>query len=173
MEEAPLTRVSWQDLEWLRHFPLNRDTVLDYFANSQFYDRTCLNEQLNMQQGLSREERAEMLEQMSGIEYALAKAQEVPPTPTAAARTLYVIEKRQRTAGGGGGGSAVLRLYYVLDGVVYEAPTLKSVLRSRLLRLSWLLESAFEAVRGVTAPQRAGGDAGPKGGGATAMDVGS
>mmetsp|Transcript_52128 Transcript_52128/g.174013 ORF Transcript_52128/g.174013 Transcript_52128/m.174013 type:complete len:133 (+) Transcript_52128:297-695(+) len=105
--------------------------------------------------------------------YALAKAQEVPPTPTAAARTLYVIEKRQRTAGGGGGGSAVLRLYYVLDGVVYEAPTLKSVLRSRLLRLSWLLESAFEAVRGVTAPQRAGGDAGPKGGGATAMDVGS
>ena len=109
--------------------------------------------------------------------YALAKAQEVPSTPTAAARTLYVIEKRQRTAAaaGGGGGSAVLRLYYVLDGVVYEAPTLNSVLRSRLLRLSWLLESAFEAVRGVTAPQsqRAGGDAGPKGGGATAMDVGS
>ncbi|EOD31612.1 hypothetical protein EMIHUDRAFT_253492 [Emiliania huxleyi CCMP1516] len=152
MEQAPLTRVSWQDLEWLRHFPLNRDTVLDYFANSQarvFYDRTCLNEQLNMQQGLSREERAEMLEQMSGIELLRRHTCLSIAIAAVPACGRYALAKAQ------------------------EAPTLNSVLRSRLLRLSWLLESAFEAVRGVTAPQRAGGDAGPKGGGATAMDVGS
>ena len=40
-----------------------------------------------------------------------------------------------------------LRYYYVLDGTVYEVPTLHDVLRARLLRLSWLLESAFDSVR--------------------------
>lgn len=41
-----LTGISWEDKAWLLHFPFNRDTVLDYFSNSPFYDRTCNNEQV-------------------------------------------------------------------------------------------------------------------------------
>lgn len=29
------TTLSWEDRAWLHHYPLNRDTVLDYFSNSQ------------------------------------------------------------------------------------------------------------------------------------------
>jgi len=49
----------------------------------------------------------------------------------------------------------VVRLYHVLDGVVYEVPSLQAVLRARLVRLSWLLGSAFRAVQEVTAPDAA------------------
>ena len=47
--EQDLTGISFRDTEWIRHIPLNRDTVLDYFANSQFYDRACNNERVKME----------------------------------------------------------------------------------------------------------------------------
>lgn len=31
---APGTEVCWEDKVWLQHFPLSRQTVLDYFSNS-------------------------------------------------------------------------------------------------------------------------------------------
>ena len=43
-----------------------------------------------------------------------------------------------------------VRYYYVLNGTVYEVPTLHDVLRARLLRLSWLLDSAFASCRPET-----------------------
>jgi hypothetical protein len=199
--DAVLTHLSWEDRAWLHHFPLNRDTVLDYFSNSQaspygvpakflhaevllqptpctltqFYDRTCLNEQIKMQQGLSREEADEMIKQMTGIQYAalpqdihqrvtqhkspctrrytLEHAHEQAATPTSSARTLYVIQKARRTASSSR--VEAIRLYHVLDGVAYEIPSLQAVLSARLARLSWLLGSAFSAVQEVTSPDAA------------------
>ena len=31
---APGTDVCWEDKVWMQHFPLNRETVLDYFSHS-------------------------------------------------------------------------------------------------------------------------------------------
>ncbi len=140
-----LTTISWEDKGWLQHFPLNRDTVLDYFALSQFYDRTCNNEQLKMQRGAGTGNAAiaQLLEQMSGVEYVLHEAQEVQSTPESSAHSLYVIRKQRRE----GEVITVLRMYYVLDGTVYEAPTLEAVLRTRLLKLGWLLDGAFSAIK--------------------------
>jgi hypothetical protein len=86
--------------------------------------------------------------------YRLHLAQEQALTPTAPARTLYVIEKVRRTArtSTSDAGAEPVRLYHVLDGVAYEVPSLQAVLRARLVRLSWLLGSAFRAVQEVTAP---------------------
>ena len=40
-----LTSTSWQDRRWWSG-ALNRNSALDYFAGSPFYERTCLNEAL-------------------------------------------------------------------------------------------------------------------------------
>ena len=39
-----LFQISWRFEAWLNAFPLNRNTVLDYFKHSPFYDRLCNNE---------------------------------------------------------------------------------------------------------------------------------
>ena len=40
---------------------------------------------------------------------------------------------------------SVERLYYVLDGVVYQVPNLHALFSSRLQKLGWHLDGAFEA----------------------------
>ena len=47
------------------------DTALEYFALSQFYDRTCLNEQLKMQKTLSAEAVRDKLQRLPGVLYQL------------------------------------------------------------------------------------------------------
>jgi mediator of RNA polymerase II transcription subunit 6 len=103
-----------------------------------FYDRTCNNEVLKMQrvgmQGAGPID--QHLPSMVGVEYMLLTAQEP---------ILYVIRKRQRHSP-----SQVTTLadYYIVAGVVYQAPDLASVLSSRLLSAVSHLQSAFEEARG-------------------------
>ena len=87
--------------------------------------------------------------------YLLESAQEVPPSASSTAQTLYVIRKQRREVQPGGAPRlTALRLYYVLNGVCYEAPCLSAVLRARLVRLGWLLGRAFETLHSaVVAPQ--------------------
>ena len=177
---APGTDVCWEDKVWLQHFPLSRQTVLDYFSNSpvspataplrapcgsvnpapprQFYDRTCNNEQVKMQRNLPPEQIAHILERMVGVEYDLKHADEVPPSEAGTAHSLYVIRKLQRS-GPPPLEPSVQHLYYVLDGVVYEVPDLQALLSSRLQKLGWHLDGAFEAcwaaARGEQSPDAA------------------
>ena len=152
------TDVCWEDKVWQQHFPLNSHTVLDYFANSQFYDRTCINEQVKMQRNLPPEQIARTLERMVGVEYDLQHADEVPPSEGDSAHSLYVIRKLQRS-GPTPQELSVQHLYYVLDGVVYEVPDLQALLSSRLQKLGWHLDGAFEAcwaaARGEQSPDAA------------------
>jgi hypothetical protein len=41
-EIVDLSTISWRFEAWLNSFPLNRQTVLDYFKHSQFYGRLCV-----------------------------------------------------------------------------------------------------------------------------------
>lgn len=45
---ADLAHTSWRDDLWVQAFGLSPLNVLDYFALSPFYDRTCLNEQAKL-----------------------------------------------------------------------------------------------------------------------------
>ena len=113
------TTQSWEDKIWLNQWPFNKDTVLDYFYNSIFFDRRSTNAQLKMQQPeLTADSAKAALEKMDGITYELARHEEIPPTDGAPPRTLYVIRMARRR----GAEVTVLRWYYVLDGVVFEAP---------------------------------------------------
>ncbi|KAK2148390.1 hypothetical protein LSH36_500g01037 [Paralvinella palmiformis] len=102
---------------------------MDYFSErtNPFYDKTCNNEIVKMQR-LSPEQ----LSNMTGMEYILLHVQEP---------ILYVIRKQHRTSPQQ---AIPLADYYIIAGVVYQAPDLGSVLNSRLLNTINSLQTAFD-----------------------------
>ncbi|KAJ8289672.1 hypothetical protein GJAV_G00003980 [Gymnothorax javanicus] len=121
-----LLGISWVDSGWPI---LNPSNVLDYFSerSNPFYDRTCNNEVVKMQRLT-----LEHLNQMVGVEYTLLHAQEP---------ILYIIRKQQRQSP-----TQVIPLsdYYIIAGVVYQAPDLGSVIGSRVLSAVHGIQSAFD-----------------------------
>ncbi|XP_068729226.1 mediator of RNA polymerase II transcription subunit 6-like [Montipora capricornis] len=118
--------LSWHDSAWIP--VLNRGNVLEYFSQrtNPFYDRTCNNEVVKMQR-LD----PSTLQTMTGIEYEVLHVQEP---------ILYVIRKQHRISP-----TQVTPIadYYVLAGVVYQAPDLCSVINSRLLSALHHIQAAF------------------------------
>lgn len=108
---------------------LNPGNIMDYFMDKSnpFYDRTCNNEIVKMQRV-----NPEQLNNMTGLEYILLHVQEP---------VLYVIRKQHRHSPTQVTPQAD---YYIIAGVVYQAPDLCSVLNSRMLNTIHYLQSAFE-----------------------------
>ncbi|KAK3749499.1 hypothetical protein QZH41_013478 [Actinostola sp. cb2023] len=119
--------VSWHDSAWIPI--LNPTNVLEYFSQrtNTFYDRTCNNEVVKMQR-LD----PSALQSMSGIEYEVIHVQDP---------ILFVIRKQHRHSG-----TQVTPIsdYYILAGIVYQAPDLCSVINSRMLSALHNFESAFK-----------------------------
>eukprot|EP00897_Mesotaenium_endlicherianum_P010758 jgi/Mesen1/9710/ME000069S09107 len=122
--------------------------VFDYFSNSPFYDRTCNNEQLRVQSIWPLDQA--QLTRMTGVEYMLSTVQEPH---------LFVFVKQRRE---GPNKVTPAGAYYVLDGSIYQAPNLQSVLWSRIARALDHIGRAFAETRDKMT--RAGADAGEKGG---------
>ena len=78
----------------------------------------------------------EQLGSMTGVEYCLLYVQEP---------ILYVIRKQHRSSPSH---VSPIADYYIIAGVVHQAPDLASVLSSRLLSAVTHLQSAFEEARG-------------------------
>lgn len=133
-ETQDLTGVVWQDKQWLSLFPLDVNTVLDYFALSQFYDSRCNNELIKMQ----RLDKG-LLKTLSGIEYALSDS----PSPG-----LFIITKSRRSLKPPK--VELLAAYYVLQGAVYQAPSIHSILSSRILQSVRHLKNGFETMKNAT-----------------------
>ncbi|CAH3161506.1 unnamed protein product [Porites evermanni] len=119
--------VSWHDSAWIP--ALNPGNVLEYFSQrtNPFYDRTCNNEVVKMQR-LD----PSTLQTMTGIEYEVLHVQDP---------ILYVIRKQHRISP-----TQVTPIadYYVLAGVVYQAPDLCSVINSRLHSALHHIQAAFD-----------------------------
>ncbi|KAK9891239.1 hypothetical protein WA026_013552 [Henosepilachna vigintioctopunctata] len=126
--DNPLS-LSWHDSAWIPI--LNSTNVLDYFSDrsNPFFDRTCNNEIVKMQRL-----NPEQLQNMTGLEYVLLHVQEP---------ILYVVRKQHRH-GPQPNQVTALADYYIIAGVVYQAPDLASVLNSRLLSAVHHLQSSFE-----------------------------
>ncbi|XP_021963773.1 mediator of RNA polymerase II transcription subunit 6 isoform X1 [Folsomia candida] len=122
-----LLRISWHDSAWIP--VLNGTNVLDYFSerSNPFYDRTCNNEIVKMQRL-----NVDQLTNMTGLEYILLHVQEP---------ILYVIRKQHRHSAGE---TTPIADYYIIAGVVYQAPDLGSVVNSRLLNTVHHLQQAFD-----------------------------
>ncbi|XP_032219620.2 mediator of RNA polymerase II transcription subunit 6 [Nematostella vectensis] len=119
--------VSWHDSAWIPS--LSPANVLDYFSQrtNPFYDRTCNNEVVKMQ----RLDPATLLS-MTGIEYSVIHVQDP---------ILFVIRKQHRHSA-----TQVTPMadYYILAGIVYQAPDLCSVVNSRMLSALHNFQSAFK-----------------------------
>ncbi|KAI5643051.1 MED6 mediator sub complex component domain-containing protein [Phthorimaea operculella] len=124
--ENPLG-LSWHDSAWIPL--LNPSNIMDYFSerSNPFFDRTCNNEVVKMQR-LSMDQ----LQNMTGLEYILLHVQEP---------ILYVIRKQLRH---NSTHATPLADYYIIAGIVYQAPDLASVLNSRLLSAVHHLQCSFE-----------------------------
>ncbi|XP_056403163.1 mediator of RNA polymerase II transcription subunit 6 isoform X2 [Hyla sarda] len=122
-----LLSISWVDSSWIPI--LNTGTVLDYFSerSNPFYDRTCNNEVVKMQRLT-----LDHLNQMVGVEYILLHAQEP---------ILFIIRKQQRQSPAQ---AIPLADYYIIAGVIYQAPDLGSVINSRTLTAIHGIQSAFD-----------------------------
>ena len=167
MADAPAAHASFRHEAWLRAYPLNEATVLDYFAWSPYYDLGCVNEQAKAQ-GLS----AAAAAGLTGTEFALRR--------TGHERGgLYVIERRHRGGGGGGAADAVpTALYAVVEGTIYPAPDLAAVIAGRCARAAHhvgnalaLLEQARAEARAAAAAaaERAAAGGGDEGGSGAAL----
>ncbi len=119
--------ISWHDSAWIPL--LNQGNIMDYFSerSNPFYDRSCNNEIIKMQRL-----NPDQLNTMQGIEYILLHVQEP---------ILYVVRKQHRHSP-----TQVTPLsdYYIIAGIVYQAPDLGSVLNSRMVNTLHNLQSAFE-----------------------------
>ena len=139
--------ICFRDVAWLQAFPLVRETVLDYLALSPFWDPTCNNEQLKMQNrhgavvDMTAEQFSQKLEQMNfGVEYVV--------DGHTTDHRLFVIHKRKRIRPGPHATSTALQaVIYVLDGNAYLAPRLCQVLRCRLTEAERLIDESLTCGR--------------------------
>jgi len=126
-----MLHLSWHDSAWIPI--LNQGNVMEYFSqrSNPFYDRQCNNEHIKMQQGLGPEHMVNMI----GMEYFLLHAMEP---------ILYVVRQQHRNSPNS---VTPMADYYIIAGIVYQAPDLHSVINARMLNAVHNLESAFEEAR--------------------------
>ncbi|XP_065183550.1 mediator of RNA polymerase II transcription subunit 6-like [Sycon ciliatum] len=121
--------LSWHDSAWIPI--LQPSNVLEYFSqrSNPFYDRTCNNEVVRMQR---RE--LSTIKSMTGLEYELLHVQ---------GNFLYIIRKQFRHSPTEVTPQAN---YYILNGVVYQAPDLHAVVNSRVFSALYHITKAFDEV---------------------------
>lgn len=122
-DQADLSGTVWRDDMWLSSYPLNQQTAIDYFACSPFWDSGCNNVRARLEQ--------KALTDLQGVEYTLDSYQDPH---------LFVISKQIRQAADA---AAAVMYYYILDGSVYQTPTIHGVLSARLSRCMYSVQSAF------------------------------
>lgn len=125
--------ISWHDSTWIPH--LNPTNILDYFCqkSNPFYDSNCNNEEAKMQRLPP-----EQMTIMQGVQYTLLHVQEP---------ILYVIRKQHRISPEI---ATPLVDFYILAGIVYQAPDLNSIIQSRVLNSALNLKTALEEFHAIS-----------------------
>lgn len=114
----------------LRYCALTADNALEYFFLSPFYQVDCINERVR-----TGEVSREGAQYLTGIEYVLV--------PTGAAPRLFVVERRLRRSTTD---VAVLSVYYILDGSIFQCPDASTLLSSRVERCAHHVNAAMQHV---------------------------
>ncbi|KAF5094518.1 hypothetical protein D0Z03_002059 [Geotrichum reessii] len=152
MESEPLDEVQWRSPEWIQqNNGLRTDNVLEYFSYSPFYDRGSNNQILKMQSQFQQQPAAAPaaavpgasphqshqqqlyaeLRNMKGTEFVVAIAREPE---------LWVIRKQTRLSPQE---TRPLSTYFVVGENIYMAPSVHSVVSSRVLSTTLALTRAL------------------------------
>ncbi|KCZ80342.1 hypothetical protein H312_02249 [Anncaliia algerae PRA339] len=110
------------------------ETALEYFRNSPFYDKQCNNEILRMQMQYNANMKIninERLKEMVGVEYSFREN----------ISNIFIIQKSYRKDNEK---TILLDLYYIMNGIVYKAPTDKSIFTSRFINSVASLNKALD-----------------------------
>lgn len=129
MSNGPLDEIQWKSPEWIQHFGLHSANVLDYFAESPFYDRTSNNQVLRMQLQFQpippnvhpQKYFQSRLTEMTGIEFVVAYTREPD---------FWVVRKQNRSSPEH---ASPINDYYIIGANVYQSPVIYDILSSRLL----------------------------------------
>ncbi|KAJ1664913.1 Mediator of RNA polymerase II transcription subunit 6 [Coemansia sp. RSA 1813] len=132
-----LTSIEWRSDQWMFQYGgLRPDNVLEYFSQSPFWDSSSNNAVLKMQTQFNDLQHSSYdLKNMVGIEFAVSHQE--PPS-------LFIITKFRRTSPTR---AVPLAVYYITDGNTYEAPTLYSIISTRMLSSIKRVEEAFDIAR--------------------------
>ncbi|CDS42761.1 Mediator of RNA polymerase II transcription [Echinococcus multilocularis] len=129
-DHASPYEIHWENPAISPH-QLNSSNILQYFCHlsNPFYDRECNNEVVRMQ-GLSQDK----LTTLCGTEFYLYRSQEP---------VLFVIRKQERLSP-----SEVVPLayYYIINGIVRQAPDLSTLINSRLHTIIAGLNKAIQTL---------------------------
>ena len=117
------------DVVWLQSFGLRRDTVMQYFYTSPFFDPVS-NNSIMQTQGIDLEH----LKSMKGLEFVLDE--EVREEPV-----LFVIRKQLRHSLTN---TELLDVFYVLDGTIYQCPDLLELSTSRFFKVTGAVSRAYQ-----------------------------
>lgn len=119
------------DIVWLQSFGLRRDTVMQYFYTSPFFDPAS-NNSIMQTQGIDLEH----LKSMRGLEFVLDE--EVREEPV-----LFVIKKQLRHSPTN---SELLEVFYILDGTIYQCPDLLELATSRFFKVAGAVSRAYRQI---------------------------
>ncbi|KAI0470883.1 MED6 mediator sub complex component-domain-containing protein [Xylariaceae sp. FL0804] len=153
--DPPLDEIQWRHPQLAQSMQgIHSNSVLFYFAESPFYDRTSNNAVLASQAMFNpamfhliqtREAFEGRLRDMSGLEFLVAQepAEMAPGTGTG----VWVIRKqtRRKRDPAQGDDLAVHATYYVVGDNIYMAPTLAQILSFRMTAISSSLSKCFPA----------------------------
>jgi mediator of RNA polymerase II transcription subunit 6 len=144
--EPPLDEIQWRHPQLAAQMQgIHSNSILFYFAESPFFDRTSNNAVLasqamfnaNMYSIIQTREAFEgRLKTMSGLEYIVAQepAEMAPGTGTG----VWVIRKQTRRKRQGDDDDVQIHAsYYVVGDNIYMAPTLADILSFRMVRLQY------------------------------------
>ncbi|KAI1504132.1 MED6 mediator sub complex component-domain-containing protein [Biscogniauxia marginata] len=151
--DPPLDEIQWRHPQMAQSMQgIHSNSVLFYFAESPFFDRTSNNAVLasqalfnpNMYHLIQTRESFEgRLREMSGLEFLVAQepAEMAPGTGTG----VWVIRKQTRRKRDPEDEITVHATYYVVGENIYMAPTLAQVLSFRMATISSALSKCFPA----------------------------
>lgn len=141
--------------EWITTYSISRSTILDYFALSPFYQKSCLNEVWKIQ-GIdvanlyTNPIYANIIKESRGIEYVVRPNNSEPQ--------LFIIERRLRNTNNS---IATLSIYYCLHGTIYQSPDFRQLIFSRIEQSSQAItRAANHAFAELYAPPGQGGTSG-------------
>ncbi|GBL51013.1 Mediator of RNA polymerase II transcription subunit 6 [Candidozyma auris] len=146
MSTEPLDEIQWKSPEWIQQFGLHTGNVLDYFAESPFYDRTSSNQVLRMQFQFQQipphihpqKYIESKLTEMVGIEFVIAYVKEPD---------FWIIRKQRRLDPTT---TTTEQDYYIIGANVYQAPKIYDILSARLLSSVLSMRKSIDLLNKMT-----------------------